>query len=52
LPADVTEGLVNCAKHCSYVEIAERIIGRKLVIPTNPEEEILTVLRDVFKIVE
>jgi len=35
----------------TYVEMAERITGRKLVIPTNPEEEIINILRDEFKII-
>lgn len=36
----------------TYVGIAEKILGRKLVLPDNPKDEIIQQLRDEFQLIE
>ena len=35
-----------------YVSLAERVTGKPLVIPEDPEAEIIAVLRDTFGLVD
>jgi len=36
----------------TYTDIAEKIIGEKIIISDNPKEEILKVLKDEYQLVD
>jgi len=36
----------------TYVDIAEKIIGQKLVLSENPKAEIVEILRDEYQLID
>jgi phosphoribosylaminoimidazole-succinocarboxamide synthase len=45
-----TEVLMNVSK--TYTDIAEKITGEKIVLSENPKEEIITILREQYQLVD
>ena len=45
-----TEVLMNVSK--TYTDIAEKITGEKIVLSENPKEEIITILREQYQLID
>ena len=45
-----TEVLMNVSK--TYTDIAEKITGKKIVLSENPKEEIITILREQYQLID
>ena len=50
LPESVDAGFAYVSD--TYVGIAEKIIGKKIVLSDNPKQEIIDILRDEFALID